>query len=221
MKISINPNRKKMNVTTYIKHAKTSMRNALLMLSALVLSGTAFISCDKGESYADLLRDEEKAVNWYLAQHRVETEAPANAEDFEIGENAPYYRMNADGTVYMQVINRGDLNDRPKKDDKVYFRFERINIKNLWQGGSADSQGNMDNLDSNIGATSLFYGNTTYPNSTQFGTGIQVPLDYFGYYSEVNLVIKSYSGFTGQKFSSEQTACIPFMYNVKYYKPEY
>lgn len=194
-------------------------RKTRFPLAVLMIICAALTSCEKGESYADLLRDEEKAVNWYLAQHRVETEAPTKAEDFEEGANAPFYRMNSDGTVYMQVINRGDLNDRPKLNDKVYFRYERTNIKNLWQGSTSVPEGNMDNLATV--ATSLFYGNTTYPNSTQYGTGIQVPLDYLGYFSEVNLVIKSYSGFTGNNFSSEQTACIPFVYNIKYYKPEY
>ena len=210
-----------MNVTTYITTRIRLIGRGILPISAAILAAVTMAGCEKGESYADLLRDEEKAVNWYLAQHRVEIEAPAKAEDFEIGENAPFYRMNTDGTVYMQVINRGDLSDRPQTDDKVYFRFERTNIKNLWQGSSSIPQGNMDNLNSSIGSTYLFYGNTKYPNSTQYGTGRQVPLDYLGYYSEVNLVIKSYSGFTGTSFSAEQTACIPFMYNVKYYKPEY
>lgn len=189
------------------------------LLGSLILGGTALTSCDKTESYSDLLRDEEKAVNWFLAQQRVEVEAPAKAEDFETGKSAPFYRMNEDGTVYMQVINIGDMNDRPEKGDKVYFRFERRNIKSMWLGLESKPQGNLDDLDTK--STYLFYGNTTYPNSTQFGTGMQVPLDYFGYYSEVNLVVKSYAGFTGNNFSSEQTNCIPFIINVKYYRPEY
>lgn len=203
-----------------LKINKTSKINAI-MASLLWIAGGLLTSCDKTESYSDLLRDEEKAVNWFLAQHRVEVEAPADAAGFEIGENAPFYRMDKDGTVYMQVLNVGDLNDRPEEGDKVFFRFQRRNIKNMWMGTDAPSNGNMDNLNTNIGSTYLFYGNTVYPNSTQFGTGIQVPLDYLGYYSEVNLVVKSYSGFTGQTFSAEQTSCIPFLINVKYYRPEY
>ena len=189
-------------------------------LGALLL-GVSLASCDKTESYSDLLRDEEKAVNWFLAQQRVEISAPEKAEDFEIGENAPFYRMNDDGTVYMQVLNIGDMADRPEEGDKVYFRFERRNIKSMWLGMDAPSYGNMDNLNTILGSTYLFYRNTTYPNSTQYGTGIQVPLDYFGFYSEVNLVLKSYSGFTGNTFGGEQTNCIPFLVNVKYYRPEY
>lgn len=198
---------------------KNSSLLALIIIIFTLCVGVS--SCDKTESYTDLLRSEEKAVNWFLAQQRVEVEAPEKAEDFEIGPEAPFYRMNTDGTVYMQVINIGDMDNRPVKGDKVFFRFQRRNIKDMWQGNSAPSYGNMDNLASAIGPTYLFYGNTTYPNSTQYGTGIQIPLDYLGYYSEVNLVVKSYSGFTGNNFVSEQNACIPYLINIKYYRPEY
>ena len=140
---------------------------------------------------------------------------------FEVGPDAPFYRMNDDGTVYMQVINAGDPDDRPKEGDKVFFRSMRRNIKAMYLGTQSGWFGNMDDLDNPLGNTYLFYGNETYPNSTQYGTGIQVPLDYLGYYSEVNLVLKSYSGFTGNTFQSEQSSCIPYIINVKYYKPEY
>lgn len=196
--------------------------NGFVAVSAMGIAAVAagLSSCDKTESYSDLLRDEEQAVNWYLAQQRVETEPPADG-NFEVGPNAPFYRMDEDGTVYMQVIDKGDLNERPEEGDKVFFRFTRKNIKGMYQGTTSGGFGNMDNLDSPLGSTYLFYGNDTYPNSTQYGTGIQVPLEYFGFYSEVNLVLKSYSGFTGSTFQAEQSSCTPFLYNVKYYKPEY
>ena len=184
------------------------------------LAAGALASCDDTESYSDLLRDEEKAVNWYLAQQTVETSVPADSV-FITGADAPFYRMDEDGTVYMQVINPGDPDNRPKEGDKVLFRFERQNIKAMYNGIDPGSYGNMDNLDSSVGSTYLFYGNKVYPTTTQFGTGMQIPLDYLGYYSEVNLVLKSYSGFTGTTFQSEQSSCIPFLVNVKYYKPEY
>ena len=197
---------------------KRGRRLTLAAMSVALAAGVA--SCDKSESYSDLLRDEEKAVNWYLAQQRVEVSVPEDGK-FEVGPDAPFYRMNDDGTVYMQVINAGDPDDRPKEGDKVFFRFMRRNTKAMYLGTQSGWFGNMDDLDNPLGNTYLFYGNETYPNSTQYGTGIQVPLDYLGYYSEVNLVLKSYSGFTGNTFQSEQSSCIPYIINVKYYKPEY
>ncbi len=193
--------------------------NVSLALATLVMGGV-LTGCKDTESYSDLLRDEEKAVNWFLAQKRVEASIPEDG-NFEVGENAPFYRMDEDGSVYMQIVDRGDMADRPEEGDKVYFRFQRQNIKMLYSGAESPSVGNMDNLDGSVVSTFLFYGNTSYPSTTQFGTGIQVPLEYVGFYSEVNLVLKSYSGFTGSSFSYDQSQCIPYLVKLKYYKPEY
>lgn len=184
---------------------------------ALEVSGfaMALTSCDKTESYSDLLRDEERAVNWYLAQQSVETEVPEDSI-FITGKKAPFYRMDSDGTVYMQVVDAGDPADRPKTGDRVYFRFMRQNLKYLYEGVSAPIQGNMDNFNSELGPTSFILGNRTLPSITQFGTGLQLPMTYLGYSSEVNLVVKSYSG-----FPEDQSQCTPYVINVKYYKPEY
>lgn len=184
-----------------------------VMSAMLLFAG----GCDDSESYTDLLRDEERAANWYLAQHRVETEIPEDGK-FEEGEDAPFYRMDDDGNLYMQVVNSGDMNDRPSTGDKVYFRFTRRNLKTMYESetGEATAEGNLDNMGSAIGSTSFFYGNTVYPTTTQYGTGIQVPIDYLGYYSEVNLVLKSYVGFT-----TDQSQCNPYIINIKYYKAEY
>lgn len=187
--------------------------NSIVTLTALVTL-MSLTACDKSESYSELLRDEERAANWYLAQHRVEMEIPADSV-FEAGPDAPYYRMDSDGHLYMQVVNAGDLEDKPQDGDKIYFRYNRVNLKLLYETGTEVESGNMDNLASGS-ATGFFKGNTIYPSSTQFGTGIQVPMDYLGFYSEVNLVLKSYVGFT-----SDQSQCIPYAVNVKYYKPEY
>lgn len=172
-------------------------------------------SCSKSESYSELLRDEERAVNWYLAQQNVEVEVPADSI-FEVGENAPFYRMDDDGTIYMQVIRAGSKENRPKADEKIYFRFMRQNIKLMYEGTPEKPYGNADNMASAVGPTYFFYGNTVYPTTVQFGKGVQLPMDYLGFDSEVNLVLKSYSGFV-----DEQAACQPYLYNIKYYKAEY
>lgn len=191
----------------------SSLRGAAMTLTAAVML-VSLTACDKSESYSELLRTEEKAVNWYLAQHRVETSVPADSV-FQTGEDAPFYRMDEDGTVYMQVISAGDMEDRPEQGDRVYFRYKRQNILYMYEDITDISVGNMD--DFNIGGSSSFFlGNKIYPTTTQYGTGIQLPMTYLGYYSEVNLVLKSYAGFT-----TDQTSCTPYVVNVKYYKSEY
>lgn len=41
-------------------------------------------------------------------------------------------------------------------------------------------------------------------------------LKYFGYNAEVNLVLRSYYGFT-----TDQSECLAYIYNIRYFKPEY
>lgn len=182
---------------------------------AALLVGSLFASCEKGESYAELLRDEEKAVNWYLAGENVAVDIPKDSI-FEEGENAPFYKMDDDGTVYMQVLNSGDLDDKPQVDDRVYFRFTRMNLKNLYELGIEQWNGNSSDLGSAIGATSFIFDNYKLQTTYQYGTGIQLPLKYLGYNSRVRLVLKARSGFT-----SDQAQCVPYLVDVRYFKGEY
>lgn len=172
-------------------------------------------SCEKTESYSELLRKEEKAVNWYLSGESVEVNIPADSI-FIQGEDAPFYKMDEDGNVYMRVISEGDMNDRPQKGDRVYFRFSRMNLRNLYEAGFEQWVGNSNDLTSSLGSTSFIYDNYTLPSTYQYGTGIQLPLNYFGYNSQVRLVLKAAAGFT-----SEQSQCLPYVVDVRYFKGEY
>ena len=181
----------------------------------LAAVGIAFSACDKSESYADLLRDEQVAVNWYLSGENVCTEIPADSI-FEVGENAPFYRMDEDGNVYMQVLEAGDSADKPQKDDRVYFRYSRMNLKNLYELGVEQWSGNASNLDSNVGATSFIFENYKLQSTYQYGTGVQLPMKYLGYNSRVRLVLRAQAGFL-----SDQSACLPFLVDVRYFKGVY
>ncbi len=183
-----------------------------------ILAALAFLSmasCKDDTSYSDLLKEEEKSVNAYLANQRVETSIPPDSV-FITGSDAPFYRMDDDGYLYMQVVNAGDRNDRPQLNDQVYFRFTRYNLNNWHASGAWIAEGNSDNLNNGLGATSFVFGNTSLANSALYGSGIQTPLYYLGYNSEVNLVLRSYYG-----FSTDASACIPYMINLRYFKAEY
>ncbi len=182
-----------------------------VVMTIAVIAGLS--SCSKSESYSDMLRNEEKAVNWYLSNHRVCNDIPAN-NDFEVGPQAPYYRMDDEGYVYMQVISKGIEGDKVKEGEKVYFLYSRKNIKTLWELGAADSDSNEQN--GTLSDYYFLYGNTSNTTGALFGKGIQLPLEYLNYHSEVNLVLKSYMG-----FSVDQSECLPYALNVKYLKPEY
>ena len=56
------------------------------------IAALSFQACDKGKSYAELLNDENMAVNRFLCENRVVTSIPADSV-FEVGPDAPYYRL--------------------------------------------------------------------------------------------------------------------------------
>lgn len=180
----------------------------LLPLFAAVMSS----SCSKRKSYAELLNDENYAVNSFLANHRVINSVPADSV-FEYGENAPYYRLNEEGTLYMQVIDPGTRTDKAVYDELIYFRFMRTNLSELWQTGESIPEGN--DVDMSIEPTSFRYQNFTLQSYTTYGTGIQEPLKFLGIDCRVNLVVKSQLGLT-----SEISAVVPFLYNLRYFRAQ-
>lgn len=187
---------------------------ALLALLALFAS-----SCDKSLSYSDLLKNEQKVSNWYLAQQTVCNDIPADSI-FIQGNDAPFYRMDDDGYVYMQVLKCDDKDKRvfPETGDVVYFTFTRYNIDTMYNNNTLDvaGEGNQDNFLTSVGDTYFIFNNYSVNSSSYYGSGMQLPVSYLGYNSEVNIVLKSYYG-----FSSENTTCIPYLVNVRYFKAEY
>ena len=186
----------------------------LVLLTGIIILTTG---CTKTQSYSELLRDEEHAVNWYLANYNVVLDMPENSDDYitveEMGEDAPFYKLDDEGYVYMQIV-KADYNDMVEEGDLVYFRFLRESILDMYNDVETTPSGNLEYLPN--GTTSFIYKNTYLSSTTRWGTGIQMPLQYMGYNSEVNIVLKSYYGFT-----DEQSYCIPYIMNIKYFKPEY
>lgn len=202
---------------------KKNYKYKFFALSVMTMTLLIITGCSKSQSYSELLREEEKACNWYLSSKNVSLELPDDPEDIITyntplnggiwGENAPFYKLDEEGYVYMQVV-KADFSDMVAAGDLVYFRFLRESIKDMYEGIETTPTGNGDYLPN--GTTSFIYKNTYLSSSTTWGTGIQMPLQYLGYNSEVNLVLKSYYGFT-----DEQSYCIPYIINLKYFKPEY
>lgn len=180
----------------------------IIMLLGLALGLT---SCDDSKSYAELLQDENQAVNKFLVQYRVVDNIPDDGK-FEIGPDAPFYRLDEENNVYMQVLSAG-TDEKPEKNDRVYFRFTRYNMFYYVVGGDNTllGTGNADGM--NNASTYFLFDNLTVSESTQYGTGIQMPMKYLGYNAEVNLVIKSQYGPT-----DEISYVVPYLYHIRYFK---
>lgn len=181
----------------------------------LLFSALAFSSCSDSKSYTQLLNEETYAVNFFLADQRVCNDIPADSV-FLTGPDAPYYRLDEDGNVYMQVLNPGHRDDpeyRVTTDQLIYFRFTRYNLSAWYQYGVWEGVGNATDFSYN--PTSFRYGNYTLQSSAQYGPGVQLPLSYLGIDCEVNLVVKSQYGFT-----EEIASVVPYMYNIRYFKSQ-
>ena len=188
------------------------MKYAIKLIIGLCLLNTTLVSCDDTESYADLLKDENVAVNNYLADHRVELEIPKDSI-FEHGPNAPYYKLDEDGNIYMQVIKPGSKDNMAKKDQLIYFRFTRYDLFGYSDGVLPTGFGNANDFD--YRNTQFRFGNYVLPSSSQWGTALQLPLYYLAIDCEVNLVIKSQYGYV-----DEISDVVPYLYNVRYFKSQ-
>ena len=183
-----------------------------LKLFTILTAGIALLSlgsCDDDKSYADLLRDERRATNSFLSNYRMINEIPSDTI-FEYGEDAPFYRIDPDGNVYMQVIKLDSKENRPKVDQPVYFRFMRMDLNMLYTDGVEYWTGNAENMFAD--PTFFLFDNYTLNSSAQYGYGLQLPLKFVGINSTLNLVVKSQYGFT-----DEISYVVPFLYEITYY----
>ena len=187
--------------------------NKKIFLGAAVLLGVALSTCDDSKSYAELLADEAHAINRFLVNNTVIMDLPEN-DEFITGPDAPYYRLDDEGNVYMQIVNPGDKQMMAKDDELIYFRFTRYNLYdyNMDDNKPGAGWGNAEDL--SMGAASFRFGNYSLSSSSQWGSGLQMPLYYVGMESEVNLIIRSQLG-----LSSEISQVIPYVYNIRYFKP--
>lgn len=189
---------------------KISLKFILISFCSAILAGAA-ASCEDGQSYADLLNTESKYVNNFLVDQRVIGAVPPDSI-FETGPDAPYYQLDGEGNIYMQVINPG-WGEKAETNQRVYFRFMRYNLAGYKQGEEMVGEGNEDDM---AQANAYFdYDNFSLPSSSQYGTGIQMPLHYLPLNCEVNIIIKSQYGFT-----NETSYVQPYLYHIRYFKSE-
>lgn len=188
----------------------------ILTGSAAVMASVMMQSCDDGKSYAEMLTDENKAVNLFLVDQKVVGSVPADSI-FQVGTQAPYYQLDEEGNIYMKVLALGEEGN-VEEGQQVIFRFRRTNLMYYYPGANIENldwEGNNDNPVSNI--SSFRYGDYTLPSSAQWGSAIQLPLSFkqIQLGSRVMLVIKSQYG-----WSDEITYVQPYLYEISYNRRE-
>ncbi len=186
---------------------KSVLKKLSSIVATLFVCAMVFTACDDTKSYAELLDEENDAVEKFLDTQIVIDEIPADTA-FVVGKDAPYYKLDEDGYVYMQVLHLGD-GEMTEYDEVVFFRYSRINLLTWADGGDQIPDGNDSEL---AQAFSFNFQNTELNSTTQYGTGIQQPLYYIPLNSRVNLIIKSKAG-----SMKDLTSVTPYLYNIRYF----
>lgn len=183
----------------------------IFVFAILAVAMMMATSCSDKKSYADFLNRERYATNAYLANCRVVNEIPSDTV-FETGEDAPFYRIDKEGNVYMQVIRCTDRKtDKAKPSEKIYFRYMRYNLIYWYYYDTWYGEGNEDDM--SFSSTYFQYGDYSLSSSSQWGYGIQLPLSFVGVESEVNLIIKSQFG-----LAAEISNVQPYLYHIRYFR---
>ncbi|MDE7467078.1 MAG: DUF4827 domain-containing protein [Muribaculaceae bacterium] len=181
---------------------------SLAACAALTLMSTA---CNDGKTYAELLNDENMYTNAFLADQRVVDYIPEDTV-FLTGENAPYYRLDEDGQMYMQVLDAGTPGNMATTDELIYYRYTRFPLSAYDNGEFSYSDGNDEALGGNL---SFRFGNYETNSSYSAGPGVQTPLSYLPIDCRVNLVVKSQYGRPGEMANVQ-----PYLYRLRYYRPK-
>lgn len=178
----------------------------ILHYAAAALAIATMASCSDSKSYAELLNEQDRAVNNYLADQTVFLDIPEDTV-FEVGKDAPYYRLDEDGALYMQVLNAGTKGNKVVDGEQIYFRYTRYNLLAYKDGELPSGGGN--NL--SLKPCWFRYNNFMIQTSYDWGTGIQTPLAFLPVDCEVNLVVKSTQGTV-----EDQSEVVPYLYRLTY-----
>lgn len=187
-----------------------------LTLGAAALLALGATGCNDSKTYAELLDEEASYINSYLANQKVSYEQPVDSNfKYQVGPDAPYYRLDEDGNLYMQVLNPGTKGNMAKYDDLLYFRFTRYDLRSYSPSTGKFAQQYGNENDMGITITSFRFQNFQLKDSSKWGIGIQYPLLLLPVDAEVNLIVKSSWGFT-----DEEASVIPYVYHLRYYRPK-
>lgn len=174
-------------------------------------SQTGAITIVQNALTLDNLRDtEQRAIKSYLNKFDIYDELPP-INDIQVGSDAPFYKLDAGGNVYMQVVNMGSA-PAATQGEWIYFRFLRYNLLSYFENGVLpDGEGNANDISQGVAS---FKVGSNLPSTIQWGIAIQLPIQRgLPVDSQVNLVVASEAGMT-----NEVANHIPFLYNIRYYK---
>ena len=187
---------------------KKSIYIILSLIAIVILSS----SCNKRKTYADLLKEENKAIDKFISKNKlvVIDNFPRNG----VFKDNEFFRDPATG-VYYNIMEVGDtINTKKAKDgSEVHVRFKGLKY---FSKNDTLEYNNNDPIRSPFPETFVYRGPVTmlnrsrnYPGTT---AGWAVPLEHVGRNGKVRMIIPFNMG-----APSDQQAYTPTYYDVVHY----
>ncbi len=150
----------------------------------------------------DMIQREQKAMSKYIKRFEVIDHLPP-LTDIQPSSVSPFYKLDEEGTVYMQVVKLGE-GPAVSAGETISFRYLKFDLLCFYDDNKLPAgSGNLNSGEPY---------EMTFGNTYTYGTGLQLPLKYgLPLGSEVNLVVSSSAG-----PSFDASAHIPYLYNLKY-----
>jgi len=185
----------------------------LLGTICILIGLTIVFSACGGETYADKLKKEKKAIERFLAENNIEV-LNVYPEDHNFGENQ-YYLDPATG-VYMQVTDPGG-EEKPTKDPRTTIYIKYGSIYNVLDNSElARSNASGVSIYFDYGDPTTYYSSDYTYNAQKYyfmSQALVIPLERgLGKYAEVKLLVPFASGTMYQQNSYE-----PFFYSKVQY----
>ncbi|MDO5665702.1 MAG: DUF4827 family protein [Bacteroidia bacterium] len=182
----------------------------ILFLLSLVFVST---SCNKTKTYADILKDESKAIDKFIKQNNL-----VILKDFPkdtIFKSNEFYRDPATG-VYFNIIERGDPKTKVKLGEEVYIRYS--GLRYFANDKDTNSYSNMDLIRSPFPETIIYRGPVTMRNRDIYSStpAWAVPLPLIGHSGKVKLIVPFNMGSSSDRVNYQKVLTTTYYDNVQY-----
>ncbi|MBO4985279.1 MAG: DUF4827 domain-containing protein [Bacteroides sp.] len=197
------------------------MKKLFYFLIALVGLSAAFNACDDNKTYAEMLEEEEDAIQSYIKDNNIKVISQsafhANDSMTDVAENEYVHLANG---VYMQIVDKGSENpaDTVKHNDLVLVRFLEYDIlerdstlTNFYEPGVVDE---FKYVISSSSVSGIFlYGVMLEYYGSDVPAGWLAPLSYVRNNAHVKLIVPSKMG-----HSTAMSYVTPYFYDIQKYQ---
>lgn len=165
------------------------MKKIYYIVLCLLAVMTVTTSCNKRKTYAELLKDETKAIEKFISENKlvILTEYPANS----VFKPTEFYRDPATG-VYFNVVETGNIAEanKVKEGEEVYIRFS--GLRYFTSDKDTTKYTNLDPIRSPFPQTLIYRGPVTMRNRSLYSSTTSawaVPLTHVGHGGKVKMIV--------------------------------